>query len=99
MRLHGCMMGLNREFDRAGHQSAGCGMDDCGDGAMLLDEQAVGFGATGSMKIVRPMPARAAAPEAGSLAAGRATDGKDGVTVGGEVGHHRGTPSGGEPQK
>ena len=54
---------------------------------MLLDEHSVGLGATGGVKVVRAMAARAAAPEAGSLAAGWTTNGQDGVTMGGEVGH------------
>mgnify|MGYP006894100832 CR=1 FL=1 len=66
--------------------------------SVLLDEQAVGLGAAGGVEIVRPVAARAAAPEAGGRAAGRAADGQDRVTVGGEIGHDRGTPSGGEPK-
>lgn len=60
---------------------------DTGLPSVLLDEHPVGLGSALGVQIAGPVPARAAAPDARCATAARAADGKDGVTVGGEIRH------------
>lgn len=60
---------------------------DTGLPSVLLDEHPVGLGSALGVQIAGPVPARAAAPNAGCAAAARAANSKNRVTVGGEVRH------------